>query len=62
MFITENVKQQLRFKKQFAFNKVTYKAFDGVYTWFADTQTLYYKGNNESYFSEKGKCLGNVTL
>jgi hypothetical protein len=60
--LTDFVIRQLRFLKQFSYGKVTYHAFDGVYTWYSDTKTLYFKGNNQRYFSEKGKSLGNVIL
>jgi hypothetical protein len=49
MYVTELLKQELRFKKQFSCDTVRYKNNDGEFIWNRETKSLYYKGNNRKY-------------
>jgi hypothetical protein len=49
MYITELLKQELRFRKQFSDITVRYKNSQGEFTWNRETKSLYYKGNNRKY-------------
>jgi hypothetical protein len=49
MYITELLKQELRFRKQFADITVRYKNNQGEYTWNRETKNLYYKDHNRKY-------------
>jgi hypothetical protein len=57
-YVTELLKQELRFKKQFSCDKVRYKNSQGEYTYNQETKTLYYQDNNSKY----PKFMGNLTL
>ena len=58
MYITELVKQELRFRKQFSCNTVRYKNSQGEITYNTETKTIYYKGNNRQY----KEFLGTVAI
>jgi hypothetical protein len=49
MYVTELLKQELRFRKQFADITVRYKNSEGEFIWNRETKAMYYKGNNRKY-------------
>jgi hypothetical protein len=58
MYVTELVKQELRFRKQISDITVRYKNSEGVFIWNKETKAMYYKGNNRKY----SEFLGIVSI
>jgi hypothetical protein len=49
MYVTELLKQEIRFRKQFSDITVRYKNSQGEFIWNRETKSLYYKGNNRKH-------------
>jgi hypothetical protein len=49
LYVTELIKQEIRFRKQFSDMTVIYKNNQGEFIWNRETKSLYYKGNNRKY-------------
>jgi hypothetical protein len=58
MYVTELLKQELRFRKQISDITVRYKNSQGEFIWNRETKSLYYKGNNRKY----SEFMGTVTI